>query len=80
MNRYPVSFQLDPGCDVPVKLTLPDGSVREYPDGVTGLEVAMDIGARLAKAAVAVAIDGSAMDLSRPIDRDGKFAVLTEDS
>jgi threonyl-tRNA synthetase len=63
-----------------VNLKFPDGSVREYADGVTGLEVASDIGARLAKAAVAVSIDGVEIDLSRPIETDGAFSVITEDS
>jgi threonyl-tRNA synthetase len=65
---------------VAVKLTFPDGSVREYPDRVTGREVAEDIGPRLARAAVAVTLDGEQRDLGRPIEGDAKFAVITEDS
>jgi threonyl-tRNA synthetase len=63
-----------------IKLTLPDGSVREYPDGTTGLDVAADIGARLARAAVAITIDGKQLDLNRPIPIDGSFTVVTEDT
>ncbi|RPI24059.1 MAG: TGS domain-containing protein, partial [Actinobacteria bacterium] len=68
------------GAAVTVKLTFPDGSVHEYGDGVTGLEVASGIGARLAAAAVAVTIDGEAVDLTRPIEHDGRFTVVTEDT
>lgn len=63
---------------MPVALTFPDGSVREYPTGVTGRTVASDIGPRLANAAVAVALDGAEMDLERPIETDGGFAVITD--
>ena len=61
-----------------IHLTFPDGTVREFADGVTGAEVAASIGARLAKAAVAVRHDGVALDLTRPIDRDGVIEVITE--
>ncbi len=61
-----------------IHLTFPDGSVREYPDDVTGAEVAASIGARLAKAAVAAKLDGEFVDLDRPISSDGAFAVVTE--
>jgi len=63
---------------VAVRLTFPDGTVREYPDGVTGLEVARDIGPRLAAAAVAARLDDELYDLTRPIDRDGAFSVVTD--
>jgi threonyl-tRNA synthetase len=63
---------------MPVALTFPDGSVRDYPSGVTGRTVASDIGPRLADAAVAVALDGAEMDLERPIETDGGFAVITD--
>ncbi|HEY7440018.1 MAG TPA: threonine--tRNA ligase [Acidimicrobiia bacterium] len=63
-----------------VTLTLPDGSSREYPAGVTGAEVAASIGKGLAKAAVAVDVDGDVLDLGRPIDRDAAVAVVTADS
>ncbi len=61
-----------------VRLTLPDGSVREYPSGVTGREVAASIGAGLAKAAVAIRIDGTVRDLMFPIRSDAAIAILTE--
>ena len=61
-----------------LQLTFPDGSIREYPDGVTGDEVAASIGPRLAKAAVAAKLDGAFVDLDRPIPSDGSFAVITD--
>jgi threonyl-tRNA synthetase len=63
-----------------IKLTLPDGSAREYPDGTTGLDVAADIGPGLARAAVAITIDGKEFDLNRPIPINGTFTVITEDT
>jgi threonyl-tRNA synthetase len=63
-----------------VRLTYPDGSVHEFDDGTTGFDVAMSIGPRLAKAAVAVKVDGLPFDLHRPIESDGPFAVITADS
>jgi len=65
---------------VAIDLTLPDGSSRSYPEGTTGLDVALDIGPRLAKAAVAVAVDGAEFDLLRPLPAGGAFAVVTENS
>jgi threonyl-tRNA synthetase len=63
---------------VSIQLTLPDGSVREYPVGTTGLDVAAEIGPGLAKAAVAVAIDSVERDLTRPIETGGAFTVITD--
>jgi threonyl-tRNA synthetase len=63
---------------VSIQLTLPDGSVREYPSGTTGLDVATEIGPGLAKAAVAVTVDGVEFDLTRPIETGGAFTVITD--
>src|SRR6185312_16293800 len=64
----------------PVAVTLPDGSVRQFPGPVTGGEIAAAIGPGLAKAAVAIKVDGEARDLSRRVDRDARIAILTRDS
>lgn len=64
----------------PLRLTLPDGSVREYPGPVTGLDVAQSIGAGLAKAALAVKLDGEMRDLMRVIDADTKIEIVTRKS
>lgn len=61
-------------------ITLPDGSVRQYDDAVTGLAIAKDISGSLAKAAVAVRVDDEMRDLTRPIDGDAKVAIITRDS
>ncbi|MEX0700097.1 MAG: threonine--tRNA ligase [Acidimicrobiia bacterium] len=61
-----------------LKLIYPDGTIAEHPPGVTGRAVAESIGPRLAKAAVAVSLDGVQLDLDRPLPGDGKFAVITE--
>jgi len=63
-----------------LQLTYPDGSVAEHPDGATGRDVAMSIGARLGKAAVAVKLDGVMLDLDRPLPGDGVFEVVTDAS
>jgi threonyl-tRNA synthetase len=61
-----------------VRVTLPDGSVREVPKGTTARAVAEGIGAGLARAAVAAKVDGAVWDLDRPIERDVSLAILTE--
>ncbi len=63
-----------------IQLTLPDGSVRSYEDGATGLDVAASIGAGLARAAVAVTLDGETLDLNRPIGRNGALSVVTQNT
>lgn len=60
-----------------IKLTYPDGSVHEFERGITGRQVAESIGAGLAKAALACKVDDEVLDLTRPIQKGGKFAVLT---
>jgi threonyl-tRNA synthetase len=62
-----------------ITLTLPDGSQRSYPAGTTGLEVAQSIGAGLARAALAIKVDGEVRDLDRPITDDADIAILTWD-
>jgi threonyl-tRNA synthetase len=61
-----------------VRVTLPDGSVREVARGTSARVVAESIGAGLARAAVAAKVDGAVWDLDRPIDRDVSLAILTE--
>ncbi len=61
-----------------VRLTLPDGSVREMPAGTTGRGLAASIGAGLAKAALAIRVDGQVRDLDRPLEGDATVAILTD--
>lgn len=58
-------------------ITLPDGSKREYDQGVTGYDVAASIGAGLAKAAIAVKVGGELRDLDRVIESDSDLAIIT---
>ncbi|MXP47759.1 threonine--tRNA ligase [Altererythrobacter luteolus] len=59
------------------KISLPDGSVREMPEGSTPADVAAAIGPGLAKAALAARIDGELRDLGRPFDGDAELALVT---
>ncbi|MDX1588481.1 MAG: threonine--tRNA ligase [Oleiphilaceae bacterium] len=59
-------------------VTLPDGSQRKFDHPVTVAEVARDIGAGLAKAALAGKVDGQLVDTSHTIDRDAELAIVTE--
>src|SRR6266566_2262223 len=63
-----------------IAVTLPDGRRREFPGPVTGAELAAAIGPGLARAAVAVKIDGRPRDLAALIDHDASVAIITRDS
>ena len=60
-----------------ISLTLPDGSVRRFDHPVSGKELAAGIGAGLAKAALAVRVDGEMKDLASLIDRDASVSIVT---
>ena len=62
-----------------VALTFPDGARRDYPDGITGLEVAKAISPSLAKRTVAMALDGTLADLADPIARDARIEFVDRD-
>src|SRR5258708_36647223 len=62
-----------------VTLTFPDGARRDYPNGITGLDIAKGISPSLAKRTVAMALDGVLSDLSDPIERDGRLEFLTRE-
>ncbi len=62
-----------------VALSFPDGARRDYPDGITGLEVAKGISPSLAKRTVAMALDGTVADLSDKITRNAKIEFLTRE-
>ena len=61
-----------------LKLTLPDGAVREVPPGTPGRDVVASIGPGLLKAAIAVAVDGEVLDLMTPLRKNGAFVVLKQ--
>jgi threonyl-tRNA synthetase len=60
-----------------VNITLPDGSIREYPQGVTGLEIATSISEGLARVSLGIEVNGEVRDLSRPITEDASIKILT---
>jgi threonyl-tRNA synthetase len=62
-----------------VTLTFPDGARRDYRDGITGVEIAKGISPSLAKRTVAMALDGTVVDLADAIERDAKIEFLTRD-
>lgn len=63
-----------------VAITLPDGSVKQFDGPVTGAELAAAIGPGLAKAALAIKIEGEVLDLSRSIDVDSTVEIITRKS
>ncbi len=62
----------------PIRLTLPDGSVREMPAGTSPRQLAESIGPGLAKAALVARVDDQLRDLDRPIEADASVALLTD--
>ncbi len=62
-----------------IKITFPDGSVREYENGITSLEIAESISPRLAQDVLAASVDGETWDLTRPIDKDAALTLLKWD-
>jgi threonyl-tRNA synthetase len=62
-----------------ITLTFPDGARRDYQDGITGVEIAKGISPSLAKRTVAMALDGTVVDLADTIERDAKIEFLTRD-
>ncbi|HEY3316728.1 MAG TPA: threonine--tRNA ligase [Bacillota bacterium] len=63
-----------------IKVTLPDGSQREFPKGVKPAEIAASLSQKLAKSALAAKVDGRLVDLSRPLNRDALVELVTFDS
>ena len=62
-----------------VKITFPDGSVREYEQGVTGLQIAESISPALARNVVSCGVNGETVELNRPINEDAKIALYKFD-
>jgi threonyl-tRNA synthetase len=61
-----------------IRVTLPDGSQKALPAGATGADLAKAIGPGLAKAALAVRVDGKVQDLSRPLPDGATVSILTD--
>src|SRR5262245_49486531 len=62
-----------------VNVTFPDGATREFPRGITGLEIAKGISPSLAKRTVAMALDGTLSDLNDPIENDAKIEFVARE-
>src|SRR5262249_37755470 len=62
-----------------VALTFPDGARREFPNGISGLDIAKGISPSLAKRTVAMALDGVLADLSDPIERNARIEFISHD-
>jgi len=60
-----------------IKITLPDGSVREFPQGVTGLQVAQSISEGLMRNVLAAKVNGEVIDATRAITQDAHMQLLT---
>ncbi len=60
-----------------IKITMPDGSKRDYACGTTGMEIAQSISKSLAKISLAIKIDGAVSDLSLSIDKDVSIEIIT---
>ena len=63
-----------------ITITLPDGSQKQAPVGISGLEIASMIGAGLAKAAIAFSVNGEQRDLSDIVNQDSDISIFTIDS
>lgn len=66
--------------DQKIKITLPDGSNRDYPSGITGQEIAESISSGLARVALSITVNGEIWDLTRPISSDSTIAINTWDT
>ena len=62
-----------------VKITFPDGSVREYEQGVTGFQIAESISPALARDVVSCGVNGETTELNRPINEDATIALYKFD-
>ena len=62
-----------------IKITFPDGSVREYESGVTGLQIAESISSRLAQDVLACGVNGETVELNRPITQDATIQLYKWD-
>ncbi len=60
-----------------INVTLPDNSVKQYPKGVTAMDIARDISEGLARNVLAAKVNGEVVDAKRPLDQDVKLQLLT---
>ncbi len=70
-------MQIEDKAQDAVRITLPDGGIKEFGGPVSGADVAASIGPGLAKAALAVRVDGVMKDLAEVVDRDSNVSIVT---
>ncbi|MFW5792739.1 MAG: threonine--tRNA ligase [Bacteroidota bacterium] len=63
-----------------IKIILPDQSVKEFPQGINGLDIAKSISEGLARNVLSISVNGEVWDLNRPIDKDSKIKLHTWDN
>jgi len=63
-----------------IKITLPDGAIKEFASAPTGLDIANDISPGLARNSVAIAVDGEQWDLTRAIEQNASVQIITRNS
>jgi threonyl-tRNA synthetase len=73
----PETLQASPD-DAPIRIKLPDGSLKEVAKGTTALDVAKSISPRLADAAIVAKSNGNLIDLTRPLEQDTDLRILKE--
>lgn len=69
-------YEVHKTIDRMIKITFPDGSVREYAKGTTSMQIAESISSRLAQEVLAAKVNGEVWDLMRPIDTDATISLL----
>ena len=62
-----------------IKIEFPDGSIREYESGITGMDIAASISNRLVKEVLSIGVNGQTWDLTRPITKDAAVRLYTWD-
>ena len=62
-----------------IHITLPDGQIKQYAKGTSGMDIAKSISEGLARKVLVAEVNGEVWDLSRPIDNDATFKLLTWD-
>ena len=76
-HRLLVILQPQLSLSMQIRITFPDGAVREYPAGITALEIAKSISEGLARNVLSAKINGNVWDATRPIHEDATLALLT---
>jgi threonyl-tRNA synthetase len=76
----PAAARTEKYVEAMIDLIFPDGSKRQFDEGVTGRSVAAGISKSLEKKAVLIKLDGELLDIDRPLEKGGKFEILTRES